>query len=659
MNLKYILRTTFLIFTIFSKAQNTDKKVLFTINDKPYYTDEFVRVYNKNLDLVKDESQKDINYYLELFIGYKLKVNKANQLGLQNNQKYINELKSYRTQLSKNFTTDSKVTKALIDEAYTRMTREVNASHILIMVDENALPADTLKAYNQILDIRKKIVAGESFEVSAVKNSQDPSAKDNKGNLGYFTAFRMVYPFETAAYKTKVGDVSMPVRTKFGYHLIKVNSVRDNRGEVSVAHIMIAKNAADGKTPVDSEKIKSTINDIYAKLKQGEKFDQLAQQFSEDKNTAAKGGQLPKFSSGQINSEAFENISFGLKNPGDFSEPFETQYGWHIVKLIEKYPLKSRTELERDLDAKIKKDERSRLITNSLTDKLRKKYKISKNIKNLNQVKSIVTNDYYDAKWVAPTDRTKYEGEILKIESKTFTTSQFISELESLQKGKNKIKPISAFVDNAYENFIDKNLNTYYDENLETEFPEFGYIVDEYRDGLLLFDLMEKEIWEKSKTDSIGQKKFYEEHKANYRWKNRVVAEVFSSTNEKMVIEAGKMLKKGKTPEDIKAKLNTKDQVNILLKEETYEQGNEHTPKVINFEKNGLTETQKSGDAYTAYFIKKMIPASEKAFDDCKGRVINDYQQFLEDSWIETLKKEFVIKIDQSVFEQVKAQIKK
>src|SRR5690606_3513604 len=138
-------------------------EVLFTIDGKPYYTDEFVRVYNKNLDLVKDDSQKDLDNYLDLYVGYKLKVNKANKLGLNNGKQYQGELKTYRNQLSKNYLTDTKVTKELIDEAYARSLKEVKASHILILVDENAAPADTLKAYNKAVDIRKKAAAGENF----------------------------------------------------------------------------------------------------------------------------------------------------------------------------------------------------------------------------------------------------------------------------------------------------------------------------------------------------------------------------------------------------------------------------------------------------------------------------------------------------------------
>src|SRR5690606_4615629 len=262
-----------------SVVAQTKKEVLFTIDGKPYYTDEFVRVYKKNLDLVKDDSQKDLDNYLDLFIGYKLKVNKANKLGLQNNRKYQAELKNYRTQLSKNYLTDTEVTGELVEEAYKRSLKEINASHILFNLDENALPADTLRVYNKAMEVRKKALAGEDFGKFAQQYSEDPSAKENKGDLGYFSVFRMVYSFETGAYNTPKGGISLPVRSRFGYHLIRVNDIRDNRGEVAVAHIMLMKQK--GETPEQSVKVKTTIDEIYQKLKQGEDFASLARQFSQ------------------------------------------------------------------------------------------------------------------------------------------------------------------------------------------------------------------------------------------------------------------------------------------------------------------------------------------------------------------------------------------
>ena len=639
-------------------AQQIKKEVLFSIDDKPYYTDEFSRVYNKNIDLVKDESQKDLDKYLELFIGYKLKINKANKLGLQYNTKYINELNSYRTQLSKNYTSDTKVTKALIDEGYARLLKEVRASHLLITVDENAAPADTLKAYNQIIDIRKKIMAGENFEEAAQKYSQDPSAKENKGDLGYFSAFRMVYPFESAAYKTKIGDVSMPVRTKFGYHLVKVKDIRENKGEVTVAHIMILKPTVTTDSPSEVEKPKKTIEDIYTKLKQGENFEALANQFSQDKNSAPRGGVLPRFAAGQLSSEEFENTSFGLANVGDYSKPFESQFGWHIVKLVEKHPIKSQAEMERELDTKIRKDDRSRLITNSLTEKLRKKYKVVTDAKTLAKVKSIVNDTYYDEKWVLPSDLKDFNIELLKIENKSIRAVPFLRELESQQKSKYRIKPIGKLVDNLYSKFVDSQLNLYYNENLENEFPDFANVVEEYRDGLLLFDLMEKEIWNKAKQDTLGLKNYYDANKDKYQWKKRGDVLIASSTKEDVAKQARKMIKSGVAAEAIKEKLNKDGVVDIMIKQEIFEEGSENFPKGLDL-KVGISNVYKDKDHYFVNNVFKVFPAGVKTLDEVRGRVINDYQQYLEDNWVSELKKEFKVSVNQDVFTRLKTEMKK
>ena len=654
---KLILGATLLINAI-AFAQQTKKEVLFSIDDKPYYTDEFSRVYNKNIDLVKDESQKDLDKYLELFIGYKLKINKANKLGLQYNSKYISELNSYRTQLSKNYTSDTKVTKALIDEGYARLLKEVRASHILITVDENAAPADTLKAYNQAVDIRKKIIAGENFETAAQKYSQDPSAKENKGDLGYFTAFRMVYPFESAAYKTKVGEVSMPVRTKFGYHLVKVKDIRDNKGEVTVAHIMILKPTVTTDSPSEVDKPKKTIEEIYAKLKQGENFEALANQFSEDKNSAPRGGVLPRFAAGQLSSEEFENISFGLENVGDYSKPFESQFGWHIVKLIEKHPIKSQSEMERELDTKIRKDDRSRLITNSLTEKLRKKYKVTTDAKTLAKVKSVVNDAFYQEKWTLPTDLKDFNIELLKIENKSIRAVPFLRELESQQKSKYQIKPIGKLIDNLYSKFVDSQLNLYYNENLENEFPDFANVVEEYRDGLLLFDLMEKEIWNKAKQDSLGLKNYYDANKTKYQWKKRGDVLIASSTKEDVVKQARKMIKSGLTAEAIKEKFNKNGIVDIMIKQEFFEEGSENFPKGLEL-KEGLSDVYKDKEHYFVNNVFKVLPAGNKTLDEARGRVINDYQQYLEDNWVSELKKEFKVSVNQDVFTRLKTEMKK
>ena len=655
MKINRLLIFGFLLVQSFLFAQT--KEVLFTIDNHPYYTDEFIRVYNKNLDLVKDDSQKDLDKYLDLFLGYKLKVEKANKIGLQNGTSYQNELKSYRNQLSKNYVNDSKVTNELVHEAYDRMQQEVRASHILILVDEGALPQDTLKAYNKILDIKKRLDAGEDFVTVAKQTSEDPSVKENNGDLGYFSAFRMVYPFENAAYKTKVGQVSKPFRTRFGYHIVKVVDKRANRGEVTVAHIMIVKpNVSDA---AQQEKAKATIEDIYKKIQQGENFESLAQQFSEDKSSAPKGGVLQRFGSGQLSSEEFENVAFSLAKKDDISAPFQSQFGWHIIKLIEKHPVRSFDDMKGELEDKIRKDERSLLITNSLAKKLRAKYTVVKDAKALAQVKKSVTDAFYSQTWEVPAITKEGNVTVLTIDkTKKITSPTFLNFVYSQQKSNIKTKPVTKLTDELFEKFTDEQLISYYNENLENEFPEFRYVMDEYRDGLLLFDLMEKEIWNRAKSDTTGLMNFHKANIQNYQWKKRHDVDILSSTDKATIEKAQSFLKKGKSIDYIKEKLNKDGKVNIMVKSGLYEEDYDVLSQYPNVA-TGVTSVALKDKYYFVVNVKSTKDAGPKEFADCKGKVISDYQQYLENNWVDELKREFQIKVNTDVFAKVKQQLAK
>ncbi|WP_348063139.1 peptidylprolyl isomerase [Flavobacterium sp.] len=643
----------FFLISFAGNAQNKTKEVLFSINDKPYYTDEFSRIYKKNLDLVKDDSQKDLNQYLQLFVGYKLKVNKAYKLGLQDGAQYQSELKSYRTQLAKNYFNDTKITEELVEEGYNRLQKEIRASHILVLVDENASPEDTLKAYKKIEDISKRAFAGEDFDNLAVQYSEDPSAKENKGDLGYFTAFRMVYPFENAAYNTQNGKISKIIRTRFGYHILKINDIRANRGEITVAHIMILKPKPE-ETGKDAEK---TINEIYKKIQQGEKFEDLAKQFSEDKSSSSKGGVLNKFGSGQLSSEEFENVAFSLKNVGDISKPFQSDFGWHIVKLVEKHPVKSLDEMKNELESKVGKDDRSKKITASLNEKLRKKYTYKRDAKQFGLISKLVTNDFYESKWSVPANAKDYTATVLTINNKKIDGNAFLNFIDKQQKGDLKVKPLSKLVDALYDRFLDEQLTAYYDENLETEFPEFANVMEEYRDGLLLFDLMEKEIWDRAKTDTIGLKKFYDGHKMEHMWKKRVDVTIASSTKQDMIKKAQALLKKNEKPQDIKDKLNVDNVINVMTNSGVFEEGSDALPKTMKYDV-GVSDVFKEGEYYFVTKVDNVLPEEVKTLEECKGKIVNDYQQYLEQGWVDDLKKEFTVKINNDVFENVKRQLK-
>ena len=354
-----------------------NEKTLVTINKEKTTIADFKRIYEKNLDAIDSEEAKDVTNNLTLYINYKLKVKEAYLLRFDTLPSYKKEIASYKDQLAAPYLQDTTFITELVKEVYLRTKSEVKAKHILIRTLKDATPKDTLISFNKITTIRNRIINGENFEKVAVETSEDISAQGNakkgvegnKGNLGYFSAFNMVAPFEDAAYKTKVGAVSMPFRSKFGYHILKVDNFRAAKGEIEAAHILISNSTKSSKTK---------INEVYKRLQNKETFAKLANEYSEDRGSKAKGGKLAKFGTGKM-VKPFEIAAFSLENEGDFSKPFKTRFGWHIVKLLKKHPIRSFVEMKQELTAKIKRSSRMQMSETAVINKLKKQYSIVEN----------------------------------------------------------------------------------------------------------------------------------------------------------------------------------------------------------------------------------------------------------------------------------------
>lgn len=634
--------------TLISQAQSQDK-VLFTLDDTPYYSEEFKRIYSKNLDLIKDDSQRDINQYLELYVLYKLKVAKAYELKLDQDAVYETELKSNRDQLAERYLTDEKMTDELVLEAFERSKKEINADHILFLTASFAEPADTLKTYNKAIHVRNEILAGANFNEMAKKYSEDPSAKENGGALGYFSVFKMVYPFESGAYKTAVGAVSMPIRSQFGYHLIKVNAIRENRGEVSVAHLMLLK--PEEGSAEDDKKVISRIKEIAADLKNGADFDEMVRQYSQDANTAKFGGVLQRFGAGGMNAPEFENAAFDLKEVGDVSEPVQTPYGWHLIRLLEKYSLPSFEESKLSLENNVKRDTRSRVINEQLLQKIKKTYTITEDKQLKKQIGTTVNASFYKNQWVVPADVSKYQKPLITIDkNKVLSGVTFLKYIERNQQAYRGVQPLAKAIDLAYDKYLEKELKDYYVANLEREFPEFDYTVKEYREGLLLFELMEKEIWAKAQTDTLGYTAFYEQNKSKYIQKARVAMDVYDFSSAKLAKKAWK--KWNKNPE-----LQVEKPADVTMKSGVFEIDSPEVtskgiPAALGVYCNPAKEEQ-------LIVVKEVVVEQVPELGAVRSQVVQDYQEAFEKNWIQDLKQQKQLKINKEVLEAVKQELKK
>ena len=496
--MKKILIVFFICFNIsFSQLKNDE---LFKVNDSVVLIDEFNRVFNKNIELIDEKNQKDFDSYLNLLVNYKIKLAEAYELGYHEDPKYKSELNKYTKQLQNTYLTDKETEERYLLEAYDRTKLEVNVSHILIRIESDNI--DTIQVYNKLNSLRNSFGNSTTDEFKKKYNQDNLMIVED---LGYFSVFKMIYDFENVAYNTPVGEVSEPFRTQFGFHILKVNDKRNSLGEVTVGHIMTYKSKTDAQ---------ERINNIYDSIQSGKSFEYLAKKYSEDKNSSFKGGRLNPFSSGQINSIPFENAAFNLDTDNNISEPVETKYGWHIIKLYNKENVKDFDQIKFELLNKLKKSSRFNKITDSFYSFLLKRYNLSYENENLDYFISIIDQSYFQGNWVIP-EEIDDEKILVKINNKILKYIDFATFLEDNQKKYNIISSKDLVYD-LYKRFIDYNALEFYKNNLENENAEYRFVINEYREGLLLFNLMQEKIWTLKDSDTINLREFYNENINKY-----------------------------------------------------------------------------------------------------------------------------------------------
>ena len=685
----------------FVNQSNAQEPVVMTINDKSISKSEFEAVYRKNNGKEVNNTTKSVNEYVDLFSLFKSKVFEAESMGLDTLTSFRNELGGYRRQLAAPYLTDKNTNENMLTEAYERLKTEVRASHILVRIDETALPKDTLEGWTRIHIIRNAVLgklptaaeitnyekllknqsevakglkgkdstiykaklnsvkkladyyknAADKFMDIAPKTSDDPSVVDNRGDLNYFSSLDMVYPFETAAYNTKVGDISPVVRTRFGYHILKIYDKRESRGEIFVSHIM-AKFGKDA-TEQDKANAKTKIDELYGKLKAGQVFEDLARQFSDDKQTGDRGGQLQPFKSGKL-PKTFEDAAFALKANGDYSNPVLTQYGWHIIKRNDLKGVPPFNEIKNELKTRVTRDGRSQMGRVALMERVKKENNFKENLKNRDELGNVLDTTYLKATWSASRANKLGNKEIFNLGGKSYTQNDFAKFLETQMTFRSPTDE-KEIMKGIYKTWVEESIVNFEDAQLEKKYVDFRNLLREYRDGILLFDLTDQKVWSKAVKDTSGLKDFYEKNKNNYLWAERAEVSTFKCLNEKVAKDVRKQIKDGKTQKEITESVNKLSQLNLSVENVTYLKGEN-----ANVDKNwkaGVVANNINDDKEKKIFVivvDKILPKSPKSLAECRGLVTADYQNYLEKEWLDYLKKKYVVKVNNDVISTIK-----
>ncbi len=635
-----------LLFTFVTVSLQSKDPVLMTINGNPVLKSEFEYIYNKN-NSNNSIDKKTLDEYVDLFVNFKLKVEEAKAQGIDTTKSFINELAGYRSQLTKPYLTDSKVDEDVLKEAFNRMKEDVEVSHILIRLQPGATPKDTLVAWNKIKNIQKRLIK-EDFGKVAKEVSEDQSAVDNSGFIGWISAFRTVYPFENMAYNTPVGTISNPVRSAFGYHIIKVHARRNSLGEVLVAHIM--RFTAEGDEEKNN-KAKASIDSLYQRVKAGDDFGKLATDHSEDRGSATKNGELPWFGTGRMIPE-FENTAFALKNIGEVSAPIRSAYGWHIIKLLDKKGIETYENLKAEIERRVKRDERANLGQQAFISRLKKDYNFSVNNESVKDFEKLLENKTLSDS-IFKVEAGKLNKLLLSIAGKNYTQADFAAYLD-----KNAYSDKSHFSDIISEKlaaFADKTILDYEDSQLEKKYDDFRFLMQEYHDGILLFEVSNKEVWEKASRDTEGLAMFFNKNKLDYKWeKPHFKGRIIQCKNKETLKAAKKMIKKlhnDSIDKYLRLRLNDSIQY-VKIDKGIYAQGeNKFVDKYIFKSKAPVTLSEEFPYVFVLGKNLKFMPED---YTDVRGLVTADYQEYLEKEWIAALRKKYPVVIFQEALKTVK-----
>jgi len=614
-----------LIFTVFAclvSAQNDP--VLFTVEGVPVHVSEFDYIYNKNNGDGADYSKKSLEEYLDLYVKFKLKVQRAKELKLDTINQLNQELEGYRKQLADSYLVDKEVSARLVKELHERKQKDIELSHILVALGEKVSDEAQSNAERRINEAKQRLDKGEAWDDVCIQVSDDKNSSRKGGHLGFYTAMmpKGFYDFENAMYNTPVGKYSDIIRSKVGYHIIKVTKQRPAYGEVEIAHILTRKS----KNAVETQKAKTKIDSAYQKIKNGEKFEDVAKLLSEDANSRNKGGYLG-FAGIKRYDPVFEKAAFDIEANNGLSQIVETTVGYHIIKRISK---RDNSDFERSknlLQNLVSKDDRYTIARKALISSIKDEAGFSEDEKALNSFIAGLDKEFYSFKWAEPKIDDK---ELFRFgKQEPMMISDFSAFCKKSTRDRLKFKksaPLDESAQQLYLNFVEQEALAYEESNLENKYPEFKALMREYQEGILLFEITKQEVWDKASSDTTGLENFFNENREDYKWKERAEVaeyEVYSD-DTKFVKEVYKFAQKN--PVDA-----------VLSK--------------FNGDKKFVLKAEKGKTKFT--IVKDILEPGYKKLNESRGYIIADYQDQLENDWISSLKEKFTVKIMDSVFKSL------
>jgi peptidyl-prolyl cis-trans isomerase SurA len=652
---RFFLSLTLLLTGFVAQAQKEDP-VLFTCGGTNVHVSEFEYIYTKTNGKNADFSRASLQEYLDLYIRFKLKVERAKAMKLDTIPSLREELQSYRRQLSDSYLINREVTDRLVREVYERSAQDVEVHHIFFALSPEASPADTLAAYRKALAAKKQLDSGaEDFASLARTVSEDKSTAPNGGKIGFLNVLfpNGFYGLENAAYTLPLLKVSEPIRSPAGYHLLQVGARRPARGEIEIAHIMLRKDLWEG----DPDKLKQQIYSHHQQLLDGKRFETLCSEVSQDSRTLEKGGYLGFFGINRYE-QAFEDTAFAIRQDGDFSWPVESSIGWHIIKRISKKEFPSFEIARLQFENQIRQDGRFELARKAMIEQIKKANGFKENTALLDKMAKILNDTFYTFRWKAPAGGQK---EVLfSLSSRRYTMEEFNTFLAGASRERMQLSetPFRGALQTLYLQFVESACMQFEEGQLEARYPDFKALLREYQEGILLFEATRIEVWDKASQDSAGLERFFATIPGKYQWNERAeVTKYFVDAFNAGVLESVRNAAATKSKAEMLEAFNTKEKTIIARAEESFleRDKSQEALEIRQWTAGEVTAIKADRGSGQFYFCKveNVIPAQPKKLSEARGYIVADYQDYLEQEWVEALRAKYPVKVDQNVFEKM------
>jgi peptidyl-prolyl cis-trans isomerase SurA len=627
------------------------KEVLVVVGTISIDKEEFLQLMSKERESespANSLTRKEFEENFESFLTYKLKVIEAESIKLDQLEEFNLEFSSIKESLIAPYLIKNSIEEGEVKKVYARLQEIVRAKHILFQFPPNPKKEDSIAVLQLALKVKTELENGADFSALASNYSDDPSAKVNKGDLGYFTGLQMVQQFEEAAYTLPVGSISDPILTDFGYHIIQVSGRQANPGEVQVSHILVR---FDLENPSQEENARRKISDIYAEIqKESTIWEEIVQTYSEDPASKSAGGLLPWFGVGTMIPE-FEVAGFSLTEIGEVSPPIKTAYGYHILRLEGKRGLEPYEEVEQSIRSKILRNSKTGMIQSQVVAIQKSRYGFQENELGISTVAGVVTATDILSFGAAIQEKKLGNTELFKVNTTSYTVGDLVNFMQTKEMTP---KGIGTYFELWLDKFTEATLAKTEEVDLEKNNKAYQMLLKEYRDGILLFSLTNQEVWQKGLNDSLGQQEFFEKNNQKYQWKSRVQAYLTKVNDASKLENARKYLQNKGFDTDSFAAFEADYRSNYPDAYATESGTFEYEAHPILSKVDLNTPYQELVIEGTSYVlvVGKVYPPGPRKFEEARGLIIRDYQEFLDQALTKRLKEKYPIQINAGVKEK-------